>query len=206
MFSKRSVVFLAAVALAAGLGGALVARHLGRGPTVTLQAGTYFAEPRRIQPFRLTDQDGMPFDNARLANGAPSLLFFGFTHCPDVCPTTLAVLAGLERRAPLPGLRTLFVTVDPERDNQTLMKQYVTAFSSTLTGLRGEESALAPLMRSLSAVSAVQKTPDGSYSVDHSSALYLIDGHGRLAAVFTPPFSVPALESDLRLAARALDR
>ncbi|MEN9705733.1 MAG: hypothetical protein RLZZ393_1612 [Pseudomonadota bacterium] len=193
------------MALAAALGGAVVARHLGRSPAVTLQSGTYFAEPRAIKPFRLTDQDGAAFDNARFA-GTPTLLFFGFTHCPDVCPTTLAVLAGLERRAPLPGLRTVFVTVDPERDTPALLKQYVGAFSAGLTGLRGDEAALAPLMHSLSAVSAVQKTPDGGYSVDHSSALYLIDGHGRLAAVFTPPFSVPALESDLRAAARALDR
>jgi len=205
MFSRRSVVFLAAIALAAALGGALVARHAGRSPAVTLQSGTYFAEPRAIGPFLLSDQDGAAFGNEQLA-GAPSLLFFGFTHCPDVCPTTLAVLAGLERRAPIPGLRLLFATVDPGRDDQTLLKQYVRAFSPGITGLRGEDARLDPLMRSLSAVRDVQKTPDGGYTVDHSSALYLIDRHGRLAAVFTPPFSVPALESDLRLAARALDR
>jgi protein SCO1/2 len=205
MFSRRSVVFLAAIALAAALGGALVGRHLGRSPAVALQGGTYLADPRPIAAFSLTDQDGAAFGNARLS-GAPSLLFFGFTHCPDVCPTTLAVLAGVERRAPIPGLRVLFVTVDPERDDLRLLKQYVGAFSPGMTGLRGEDAQLDPLMRSLSAVRSVQKTPDGSYTVDHSSTLYLIDGRGRLAAVFTPPFSVPALESDLRLAARALDR
>ena len=198
-------MFLVAVALAAALGGAMLARHLGQPPTVALQVGTYFAEPRAIRPFTLTDQDGAAFGNDQFA-GKPSLLFFGFTNCPDVCPTTLAVLAGLERRNPIPGLRMVFVSVDPDRDDTRLVKQYVNAFSPTMLGLRGSLEQLSPLMGSLSAVRAVQKTPDGSYAVDHSSTLYLIDGRGRLAAVFTPPFSIAGLESDLRLAARNLER
>lgn len=198
-------MFLVATALAAALGGAMLARQLGRGTPVTLQGGTYFAEPRTIRPFALTDQDGAAFGNDQLA-GAPSLLFFGFTHCPDVCPTTLAVLAGLERRGPIPGVRTVFVSVDPDRDDTSLVRQYVRAFSPRMIGLRGSLEQLAPLMGSLSAVRAVRKTPDGSYSVDHSSTLYLIDGQGRLAAVFTPPFSITGLEADLKLAARNLEQ
>ncbi len=198
-------MFLVAIALSAALGGAMLARQLSRQATVALQGGTYFAETRPIRPFTLSDQDGAAFGNEQLV-GKPSLLFFGFTNCPDVCPTTLAVLAGLERRNAIPGLRMVFVTVDPDRDETRLVKQYVNAFSPTMLGLRGSLEQLAPLMASLSAVRAVQKTPDGSYAVDHSSTLYLIDGRGRLAAVFTPPFSIAGLESDLRLAARNLER
>jgi protein SCO1/2 len=204
MKSKRSVVFLVAIALAAAAGGAMLARHLGPGPAA-LQGGTLFPERRPIAAFQLTDHEGQPFGNARL-KGQPSLLFFGFTNCPDVCPTTLALLAALEKRAPVPGLRTLFVTVDPDRDDPLTLKRYVNAFSPGLIGLRGDDAQLDGLMKSLSAVRFVQKTPDGAYSVDHSSTLYLIDGNGRLAAVFTPPFSVPALESDLKLAARTLEQ
>jgi cytochrome oxidase Cu insertion factor (SCO1/SenC/PrrC family) len=74
-----------------------------------------------------------------------------------------------------------------------------------MIGLRGEDAQLDPLLHSLSAVRFIQQGPGGSYTVDHSSTLYLIDAQGRLAAVFTPPFSLAALESDLKLAARALD-
>ncbi|MEY4763249.1 MAG: hypothetical protein RLZZ200_3106 [Pseudomonadota bacterium] len=205
MFTRRSIVLLIAIALAAALGGAMVARQMGRNPGVALQGGTYFAEPRSIRDFRLTDQDGNPFGADRL-NGSPSLLFFGFTHCPDVCPTTLAMLTGLERRAPIPGLRTIFVSVDPDRDDTRLVNQYVRAFSPRMIGLRGSVDQLEPLMGSLTAVRAIQATPGGGYSVDHSSTLYLIDGRGRLAAVFTPPFSLALLESDLKLAARNLEQ
>ena len=204
MQSKRSTVFLILIALAAAAGGALLARHLGRAP-VALQNGTLFPERRAIAAFQLADHEGAAFGNAQL-RGHPSLLFFGFTNCPDVCPTTLAVLAGVEKRAPVPGLRTLFVTVDPDRDDTLTLKRYVNAFSPGMIGLRGDTAQLDPLMKSLSAVRYVQKTADGGYSVDHSSTLYLIDGEGRLAAVFTPPFSVPALESDLRLVARVLEQ
>jgi protein SCO1/2 len=203
MKSKRSAVFLIVIALAAAAGGAMLARHLRQGPVV-LQGGTLFPERRSLAAFQLADHEGQPFGNAQL-KGRPSLLFFGFTNCPDVCPTTLAVLAAIEKRAPVPGLRTLFVTVDPDRDDPLTLKRYVNAFSPGLIGLRGDEAQLDGLMKSLSAVRFVQKTPDGAYSVDHSSTLYLIDGNGRLAAVFTPPFSLTALESDLRLVARNLE-
>jgi protein SCO1/2 len=201
---KRSAVFLVVIALAAALGGALVARHVGRAP-VALQNGTLLPGGKAIAAFQLTDHEGQAFGSAQL-KGEPSLLFFGFTHCPDVCPTTLALLAGLEKRQPLPGLRLLFVTVDPERDDALTLKRYVNAFSDRMIGLRGDDAQLAPLLRSLGAVSYRQGTAGGDYTVDHSATLYLIDGQGQLAAVFTPPFSLPALESDLKLAARALER
>ena len=95
----------------------------------------------------------------------------------------------------------IFVTVDPGRDDTATLRNYVRAFSPSMVGLRGEEPQLDTLMRSLGAVRAITPTTDGLYSVDHSAGLFLTDTQGRLSAVFTPPFNLDALRSDL---ARAL--
>lgn len=204
MANRRSVIFIGIIAIAAALGGAMLARQLTRGP-VALQSGTLLPGGRALARFSLTDHEGQVFGNAQLL-GRPSLLFFGFTRCPDVCPTTLALLAALARQSPIADLRLLFVTVDPSRDDALTLKRYVNAFSAQMVGLRGADAELDRLMRSLGAVRSTQVLADGSYLVDHSATLYLIDAHGRLAAVFTPPFSLSALDSDLRLAAQAMER
>ncbi len=162
-----------------------------------MQNGTILPGGRDIAAFSLQDQDGQPFAAAQL-RGSPSLLFFGFTHCPDVCPATLALMAALQRAQTVPDLRVIFVTVDPGRDDTQTLRNYVRAFSNTMIGLRGDDAQLDILVRSLGAVRALQATPDGSYNVDHSATLYYIDSDGRLASVFTPPFSLPALTTDLQ--------
>lgn len=195
MFKNRSALWIALVALAALAGGYLVSRQLDRN-LPALQGGTVLPQSRPVAPFSLTDHLGAPFDNARLL-GAPHLVFFGFTHCPDICPTTLALLAQLNRDPALGELRTLFVTVDPARDDELTLKRYVDAFGGRLIGLRGEDAALEPLLSSLGAARSVQQTADGAYLVDHSATLFYLDGEGRLVAVFTPPFSLPRLRADL---------
>jgi len=196
VIKNRSAVVFIVIALAAAAGGALVARHLGRAPP-TLQNGTVLPGGRDIAAFSLQDQDGQPFGPTQL-RGAPSLLFFGFTHCPDVCPTTLALMAAVQHAHVVPDLRVIFVTVDPGRDDTQTLRDYVRAFDSTMIGLRGEDAQLDILLRSLGAVRLLQATPDGSYNVDHTATLYYISGDGRLASVFTPPFSLPALTADLQ--------
>jgi protein SCO1/2 len=129
-------------------------------------------------------------------------VFFGFTHCPDVCPTTLALLAQLARDPAASAPATVFVTVDPQRDDLLMLRRYVEAFDSRFIGLRGEDAQLEPLLQSLGVARAIHQTPDGLYTVDHSATLFYLDSHGRLAAVFTPPFSLPQLRADFaRLAA-----
>ncbi len=164
---------------------------------VPLASGTWLPQPRALAAFQLTDATGTPFTSARLA-GHPTLLYFGFTHCPDVCPTTLATLAQLRKAPPLPQVQVVFVSIDPDRDSAELLKAYLAAFDPQFIGVRGPSAALAPLLRSLSAIAVRQNLPGGDYTMDHSATLYLLDTHARLVAVFSPPFSVAALSADLQ--------
>ena len=195
MSLHRSWLTWGAVALLAALSGAWLARYLERPPT--LESGTWLPQGRPIAPFALIDQRGGRFDNSSL-RGHPSLLFFGFTNCPDVCPTTLAMLANVLALAPLPGLKLVFVSVDPQRDTPALLARYLRAFSADFIGITGAAPALEPLSRSLSVAAQRVNLPDGSYTMDHSANIYLLDPEGRFAAVFTPPFDRARLTADLR--------
>ncbi len=135
--------------------------------------------------------------------GKAVVLFFGYTYCPDVCPTTLAALSVALRSAPLPGVQVLFVSVDPERDTAASLKDYLGAFNPDFIGLRGDAQAMQPLMRSLGAIAIRQPLADGSYTMDHTATLYLLDTRGRLVAVFTPPFVPERLAADFERIARS---
>jgi len=163
---------------------------------VPLASGTWLPRARTLAEFHLQDLSGRDFglDNLR---GHPSLVFFGFTNCPDVCPTTLATLAQVQLQPPLAGTRVVFVSIDPERDTAAALQVYLDAFSKDFIGLRGDQASLAPLLRSLSAIAVREPLPGGGYTMDHSATLYLLDTHARLVAVFSPPFSVARLAGDL---------
>jgi protein SCO1/2 len=194
--SRRYLLGFACFGLAALIAGVLLARMLQqRG--VALASGTWLPEPRRVAAFQLTDTAGAPFTLARLT-GHPTLLYFGFTHCPDVCPTTLAALARVQQAAPLPAAQVVFVSIDPARDSPELLRAYLGAFDPHFIGLRGPPDAEEPLLRSLSAIAVRQDLPGGDYTMDHSATLYLLDTRARLVAVFSPPFSVAGLSADLR--------
>ncbi|MGA2562714.1 MAG: SCO family protein [Steroidobacteraceae bacterium] len=195
MKPRLLLMSLALAVLAAAVGAGLA--RLLEPAAVSLQAGTWLAQPRALAEFHLQDLSGRDFDRSNL-HGHPTLLFFGFTHCPDVCPTTLAMLAQLQRARPLPDAQVVFVTVDPERDSAASLQVYLAYFDHGFIGLRGDQAALAPLLSSLSAIAVRQSLPDGSYTMDHSATLYLLDSAGRLVAVFSPPFSASAIGADLR--------
>jgi protein SCO1/2 len=199
--TRRTILLLATIGVAAVLTGALLARMLGVTST-PLESGTWLPQPRSLAQFHLQDLSGADFDLNSL-HGEPTLLFFGFTNCPDVCPTTLATLTQVQRSAPLPGTRVVFITIDPERDSAANLQVYLGAFSKSFIGARGDALALAPLLKSLGAIAVRQNLPDGSYTMDHSATLYLFDTQGRLVAVFSPPFSAPKLTADLRRVAAA---
>lgn len=189
------------VALLAATAGALIARQ-SRAPEAApaLQAGTRLPSPRELEPFSLIDQRGASFTLESL-RGTPTLMFFGFTRCPDVCPTTLALVAAARKSANLADLRVVLVSVDPERDTPALLASYLAAFDPAFTGLTGPVADVTALARQLGVAAARVTLPGGDYTVDHSAALLWLDADAKLAAVFTPPFAVDTLGADLRVLA-----
>lgn len=193
-----------AVAVVAAAAGLMLARMLAQAP-VPLAAGTWLPEPRALEAFTAQSSRGSAFSNASL-EGRPHLLFFGFTYCPDVCPTTLATLRPVLADLPpaLHDLELLFVSIDPERDQLANLGAYVAAFSPKIEALRSDNlAALEPLLRSLGAIAAKVELPGGGYTMDHTTALYLLDRQGRYRAVFTAPFSATQLRADLQRVAAA---
>jgi len=125
---------------------------------------------------------------------------FGYTHCPDVCPTTLAVLASAVSKlgADAPRVQVLFITADPERDTPEILKQYVTAFDPSFLGLRGTPEQTAKVARSFKAL--IQKNADAdsqNYTVDHSSGTYVYDTGGRLRLYVTYGQSAELVAQDM---------
>jgi protein SCO1/2 len=189
---------LAAAALAAlGLG-------IWAGSRTASKAAPDFANavvlpsPRPIADFTLSDQDGRPWTREQL-HGHWSLLFAGFTHCPDVCPATLGVMKAVEQRiGTLNPVQMIFLSVDPERDTPEAMKRYVRYFSPTLTGITGPTAQLDALSSSLGlAYMKAAGTSASEYSVDHSAALALINPQAQVAAYFQAPHQVEPLVADL---------
>jgi len=143
---KSSWVLWGLVVVVAMLAGFWAAqRTVGSVPQLT--SGTWFPQPRPIENFALTDEMGQPFTLNEL-KGRPTLVFFGFTHCPDVCPTTLAKLAQIAKEARLPQLRVLLVSVDPARDKPEQLQQYVRAFDPSFKGVTGEQAQIEQLAKS----------------------------------------------------------
>ena len=138
-------------------------------------------------PFTLTGADGKPFSSSALS-GKPHAIFFGFTHCPDVCPTTLARLVKLrnELGAGDTSFQILFVTVDPERDGPSEVGKYAELFNSPVTGLTGTPAQIDQVKKQFGIFS--RKVPDesGGYSVDHTSTVLLFDGRGRFTGTIAP--------------------
>ncbi len=199
MSLRSSWILLACVALCAAAAGMWVARELGP-PVPRLVSGTWLARPRSVGPIALVDETGAPFTQARL-RGAPSLLYFGFTHCPDVCPTTLVKLARVRRSAAVPHLRVIFVTVDPARDSPELLGAYVHAFDPHFIALTGSEQAIGSFAARLGVAFQRIDLPGGDYTMDHTAVVFLLDAEGRIVAVFTAPFDAALLTQDLRRAA-----
>jgi protein SCO1 len=202
MTTTRARLTLAAAALCAALGGYWLAQQLDRA-SPRLASGTWLPQPKAVRDFHLTDTTGRAFTRAELA-GAPTLVFFGFTHCPDVCPTTLMTLAQVRQRAALKGLRVLFVSIDPQRDSAPVLGTYVHAFDPAFLGLTGEPGSILGLAADFGVAVNRVPLPGGDYTMDHSAVVFLLDARARIAAIFTPPLEAAALVSDLRRAASYL--
>jgi protein SCO1/2 len=136
-------------------------------------------------PFRLVDQDGRRVDES-LLRGRPTLMFFGFTHCPDVCPTKLFEIAQvMQRLGPAADrVQVVLVSVDPERDTPELLKIYVSSFDPRFRGLTGTPDEVAAMARAWRAYYRRVPLDGGQYTVDHTSAVYLVDAQGRFVSTF----------------------
>ena len=156
-------------------------------------------------PFRLTDQDGRTVTDDDL-KGRTSLVFFGFTHCPDVCPTTLVKLAQARKTAHVQGLNVVFVTIDPARDTQQLVGLYVHAFDPDFVGLTGDEKTIDTMAHNFGVAVNKVDLPGGDYTMDHTAAVFLLNTRGQVAGIFTPPFDTPKLAQDLDRAAPYLSK
>lgn len=204
MSRTQSIVIAAAVAIVAIAGGMLSARVLlgGHAQQLGLERATALTPPRPVPDFSLTDDGGASFDPARLKNRW-SLLFFGFTHCPDVCPTTLGMLAQAEKQlADLPPElmpQVVLISVDPQRDTPQQLASYVKFFSPSFTGVTGTQGAIDEFTRAMGVPVAIG-SPDanGNYTVDHSAAIFLINPDGALRALFSTPHTPAVIAADYR--------
>lgn len=177
---------------------------------VELADGVYILpRPDALAPFRLTRHDGTAFDNAAL-QGRWSFVVFGYTSCPDFCPTALAAFAQThellaQRAGGTRDVQFVMVSVDPARDTPALLGEYLRQFNREFIGATGEAAAIAPLADSVGAVWArVPGGTDSSYLIDHSSAALLINPRGRLQGVFAAPHTARRLADGLqRIRARS---
>jgi len=172
-----------------------------------LAQATLLPSAKPVADFRLTDQAGQPFtlDNLK---GRWTLAFFGYTHCPDVCPTSMAMLGQVQRQleqnpeaAPLP--QVVFFSVDPERDTPELLASFVPYFHDSFIGVTGDPEVILQFTRQLGIIYGKTGDSDaGDYLVDHSAAIILFDPDGRFRALFNVPHKPELIASDF-LAIRA---
>lgn len=194
----------AALVLVAAVAGFLAATFLTPRVSNVLpenMSATVWPEPKPVPAFTLIDHKGQTFNRDRLL-GHWNFLFFGYTHCPDVCPTTLALLNGVASKlADKPGSGSLpqfvFISVDPERDTPQRLAEYVPYFNQDFIGVTGDEAHLKGLTTPLGVMymRAPEQTGTG-YLVDHSASILLVDPEGRFHAVFSAPHDLDAIVRD----------
>lgn len=146
-------------------------------------------------PFKLVAQDGMPVTEQAL-KGQPSLVFFGYTHCPDVCPATLSEISSVFKAlGPNTKAKAFFVTVDPQRDTPVVMKDYLSSFDPRITGLTGSPDAIKKVEDDYKVYAEAKADKDGTYTMDHTAITYLMDKNGLFVSGFNldrPPAEAAA--------------
>jgi protein SCO1 len=179
-FALAAVLLGGLAILGAGVFLGLAHRDSPRGAAGTLLASAIGG------PFRLVDQNGGAVTDADL-KGKWSLVYFGYTHCPDACPTALNDIAvALDELGPKRGaVRPVFITVDPERDTPEVLKAYITAFDTPILALTGTPEEIAQAAKSYRVYYAKHPEAGGDYSMDHTSVIYVMDPQGRFTASFT---------------------
>jgi len=197
--AKISSLAIICVALIAGILAAVVVNRRGN-PPIDLTTGSFISPSRALPDFSLIDDHGRTFGPSNL-QGHWSMMFFGYTNCPDFCPTTMATLAALDKRlrslrAPLRP-HVIFMSVDAKRDTPAQLAKYVPYFDPDFVGVTAaSQPEIEALAAKLGIAVIITPKPDGSYTVDHSGAIFVLNPQGRLTAILTGPFTVNALQTD----------
>ena len=193
--------FIIAIALALALvAGVFVALRI-QAP-VNPEFALVLPDPNPVPEFTLVDQDGEAIDQS-VFRGQWDLVFFGFTHCPDICPATMQILMQVKMKLaeqnqdPMP--RVVLVSVDPERDTPEIMSKYVSAFGDGNLGITGDLSEVSKVAAALGIYFAKAQAENGNYSVDHSTVVLVINPDGRFQALFSAPHRVEDFVHDLPL-------
>lgn len=192
-------IIVAALAMAAGIWAARAV--LEHNSVQDELDATRFPEAREIASFSLIDHNKAVFDNSVLKDRW-SFIFFGYTHCPDVCPTTLSVLNSVARKLGDldEDIRFVFLSVDPERDTPEQLAQFVSYFNADFIGVTGTPEGIEQITRQLGVLHIRAQPEEGAsgYLVDHSASIFLFDPDGRYHAVFSPPLSADAIAGDFK--------
>lgn len=206
---KRSHISIAAtvlVGILAAAAGIWAAMSLRGSDAIATSKATVLQPARPLPTFDLVDHRGQAFRKSHLENRW-SLVFFGFTHCPAICPNTLGLLQKANQLlADLPAderPQLVFVSVDPERDSQQAMAEYVRFFSEDMVGVTGPTDRIESFTRAMGVPVAKTPLPGGDYTVDHSAAIFLVNPQGEFNALFSTPHDANVIAQDYRTIVKA---
>ncbi len=206
MTTPQISLLVSVLLLAAGTGALVARQHLQPPAAAELVSGTRLIPPRELAEFSLVSHRGQPFRREAL-NGQWTLMFFGFTHCPGICPATLATLVDVRKRLHRLEVgdqpRIVLVSVDPARDTPEQLAGYVAQFDPSLVGVTGPSATIDEFAASFGIAHRKIPTSGEDYMVDHSAVVWLLDPQARQAAVFSPPHGADRLATDYL---RMLDR
>jgi len=193
-------MILALIIIGAGLG-LYSTRYFHTSSAPETIPGLLWPDPKQLTDFSLIDHNGKPFGKNEL-QGHWSLLFFGYSYCPDVCPVTLSVMEQVQTRLQLqpgqPSLQSLFITVDPQRDTTSHLAKYISYFNGKITALGGSDEQINQLTSQIGIAHIIGSVAtDGSYTVQHTSSVFLLDPKARLVGIFSAPHSTDILISGI---------
>jgi len=201
--NKLVIGIVAAAAFAAGIYFGVDRQKKPASILVQDRVITVLPTAKDLRAFDLVTGDGKPFNQQSLREKY-SLVFFGYTSCPDICPTTLSVLGRLydqlEKQSQSHDMQVVFVSVDPDRDQGDKLQQYVTYFNKNFIGVSGDEKQIANFAGQLSAsYEVMKKGKSENYGVNHTGLLFIVNPAGKFAAILSPPHEAELIESRIRL-------